>query len=511
MDSPKKNLFDLASGSLDNFLTRAEQKYLKAINGLTIMLFGTMIIVTVLAAIAANVSNGAASGIARFLIMMVWFAVLIISYGVLFNPRTVATVAGFGMALGVPADGDAFQYAEKLLKRYAKVAGLWLIWSGMYALTLCAFPFLVGSWSPITIVPFALVLLGIVVSYALATGMMVEGPWHKPVIWAILGIMVIAIGVGVPKEWYSATGPLTSASIKQLVKDSAQKADELRSKCVDKLAKTGELYNSEQAEVLCPSLLKKTTSGSSAQVSMTDTGSWWSIWWSKFMEMKTTDPTMFWVILFVAHIPVIWFIKWLWDKNKKKDDADSKNVAAKKDEGVDISYKFMTESALVLAIILGVYSWAYGEPIWLQKIHEQVTSHTKGDEATMPATRFLTSEQAGNMHAYVVFPKDHPHAGKPLPLEIVVGLLERIRKEQETRTIGWDEEVLRIKAPDDEYRLKQTICTPPMEYNDGRMYSKCNGNWSKGGRTGTYELTYNSTQRIAVFDSDAGPIRMEFR
>ncbi len=232
-------------------------------------------------------------------------------------------------------------------------------------------------------------------------------------------------------------------------------------------------------------------------------------WWGTFTEMRTTNPSLFWTILILAHLPLIWlYKKW------KDNNDDTGKVVTTKTVAATSNLGFYIELGIVIGLALLFVNWIW-HPTFLTPLNEKISSivsEYKEPSVPAPTTRFLTSEQAGNLYAYVISPKEHPYAKEqtPMSLEIGAGFLERMTNTS-MRTIGWTEDVLRIKSPDGEYRLKQTTCTPPAEYSDGRMYSKCTGKWSKGARKGMYELTYNSFRRIAVLESDIGPIEMEFR
>ncbi len=243
-------------------------------------------------------------------------------------------------------------------------------------------------------------------------------------------------------------------------------------------------------------------------------------WWSNFKSLRTSekgsDQVLFWVIVGLLHLPLIWLYKWA--KNKGKEEAggtDSKSDKKDDTKSVWGPYWGWFQVGIIIVIILAGINWVW-HPAWLQpliaKSNEIEAMIGVPKDPPKPAQNFLRSEDAGGMFAYVVSPKEHPYAGKPLALEIGVGVLERFHNQWNVRDIPWNEPVLRIKAEDGEYRLQQTVCAPPKIYSDGRSYATCTGSWNKGqNASGTYEMFFNSTQRMLVLTGGFGTIGMEIK
>lgn len=164
-----------------------------------------------------------------FLVMVSFFMVWIVAT---FRVRNILGISLAGLIYGVPAEGNASNYAKTLLTTWAKSSFLVLIWGEIWMATYLHFPSFAKEWWMIGSAIAVMMVIIPTVIYALATGHMLEGPWHKPVLIVAIVLLATVMFSAIP------TGVWTSMGINTIsfqIPETTERAQAIRSKSYDNL------------------------------------------------------------------------------------------------------------------------------------------------------------------------------------------------------------------------------------------------------------------------------------
>ncbi len=250
----------LLVGNWDALMAHLDGAHRAVMRGLMLLFWAVIPGGVFLAWIAST--GGIWGGIGRALIWALMMLVFVRTLAVTSRFSNLVRTAGAGLLVGIPAPGTGQAFSVETVKLYAKSCGLLLVWSEFYLLILLAFPFFVSSLPAALTISAAVMVLMVVTVYATTTGMIKEGPWHRPVIATVVAILLIGMYMGLPKPWLasvgipvSATNPAANAAAYKLAKQAAEKDDDQQVICIEGLKEDGLTYEAILAK--CPSKLKK--------------------------------------------------------------------------------------------------------------------------------------------------------------------------------------------------------------------------------------------------------------
>lgn len=219
--------------------------------------------------------------------------------------------------------------------------------------------------------------------------------------------------------------------------------------------------------------------------------------WDKFYQLKTTDPTLFWIILIAAHIPLIWLIKWAWTK-WKDDETEVKKVES--------TSKSSAIPAILLTTIIAV-----GALYFLYEKGLEVQKARQTRALAYPAqTTVTTDAELGTWKARLTaVDNDPPFTDREFDVVFDKAFADRLNGVS-TATTPVQFVFSVIGASDaGTYKMQNSACDMERRYDNGQMYSKCSGSWTNGTKSGTYDVVYNNTERNLYLSSDNGLIEMK--
>ncbi len=192
-------------------------------------------------------------------VMMFLYAIGILT--VAFQLKLQGGVGIAAFVYGIPAGGDASDYAKKAFVVVARITFLVLIWGEVYMAVYFHFPSLAKEWWQVGSAVSIMLVVAPTVIYAVGASKMADGPWHKPILFGcVILLAVIAIGavphtmwtsVGINPVWFKMSETATQA---QVIREQSwrnldtQKADALES--LKEKVEKGQVLSSEELETM---------------------------------------------------------------------------------------------------------------------------------------------------------------------------------------------------------------------------------------------------------------------
>lgn len=440
----------------------------------------------------------------------------------LFAPKIAIplTALASGNIAGAEGDQANIWLIRDGVKKIASMAGIVLFWIEVYIFATMATPFDLYPEFFWVLHIFIVAMLA-----ALMTGKVEISPkFYDKAFWTTAGLLVAGVLVVLMFReqlgpwWTKHTASNTSRIIAEKNSESIRKADEKTAEWIAKhvhideetgrqvIIVDGKAVDAkpyiQKMEQHRDEIIQYVTSSASKTDAQKEKSPSTGLMgeWDKFYQLKTTDPTLFWVILIIAHIPLIWLIKWAWGKR----NADEDKAEVKKAETASSSN--LIPIVLLLTPFVIYYLYFYDKTGGQVIVHPQVAAATNSAIADASANTELGIWKA----TLTAADNDPPFTDREFDVMVDKAFADRMNGiNQAVTPVGFAFAVSGVNDAGT-YHMQNIACDMPRIYDISKKeMTKCSGNWTNGDRNGSYEVYYNDTERNLYLSSEKGLIEMK--